>query len=508
MENRIKEKNNTQTHNQVFSKSKTALKWSAISQILSKLILPITNMILARILAREIFGIVATLSIIVTFGEIFADAGFSKYLVQKEFDSEEKKTLGIYVAFWTNLIVSLLTFVLILIFNSSLAKFIGSEGYGWVLVVTSIQIPLFGISSVFTSILMRNFKYKELFFIRIIGVIVSFVVSITLAVSGFTYWSLVFSSLFISVITLVLSWIFSRQKIKFIYSLEMLKEMFSFSFVSFIDSFLTWMSSFTSVFILSYFFDHDTIGLYKTSTSTINGIISIFSATFISVLFSTLSRVQDNNEKFVYFYELYQKIAAFIIIPASIGIFLTRELITMIMLGPNWLDASFIIGFSGLFNGLFILMRPFPSTYILSKGKPIYIAITQLMYLIISIPLNFLFASFSFNEFVISSSVLTMLLGVFTNFILWYKYKLKILNNLWNTYKFLIPTTIMVGAFYLFQLVLGTSPILVFVNIICSSIIYFAATYLFFHKDVNNTIQIILKKDKMKIIDSVDFKGE
>lgn len=60
-------------------------RWSALTEIAAKLVTPVTAMILARLLAPEAFGVVATVTMVVSFVEMFADAGFQKYLVQHEF---------------------------------------------------------------------------------------------------------------------------------------------------------------------------------------------------------------------------------------------------------------------------------------------------------------------------------------------------------------------------------------------------------------------------------------
>ena len=85
-----------------------ATKWSLITEFLAKLMTPITNLILARLLAPEAFGVVATITMIITFADIFTDAGFQKYLIQYNFKSEEEKTRSITVAFWTNLAISII----------------------------------------------------------------------------------------------------------------------------------------------------------------------------------------------------------------------------------------------------------------------------------------------------------------------------------------------------------------------------------------------------------------
>ena len=76
-----------------------ATKWSSITEIIAKLIAPITNMILARLLVPEAFGVVATLTMVVSFAEIFTDAGFQKYLVQHEFADEKDLEQSTNVAF-------------------------------------------------------------------------------------------------------------------------------------------------------------------------------------------------------------------------------------------------------------------------------------------------------------------------------------------------------------------------------------------------------------------------
>lgn len=58
------------------TKIKTAIKWSVITEITAKVVTPISSMILARLLAPEAFGVVVTLTMLISFAEIFSDAGF------------------------------------------------------------------------------------------------------------------------------------------------------------------------------------------------------------------------------------------------------------------------------------------------------------------------------------------------------------------------------------------------------------------------------------------------
>lgn len=66
-----------------------ATKWAGFAEIMSKLITPISNMVLARILTPDIFGIVATITMVNSFADIFSDAGFQKFLIQHNFSSKK-----------------------------------------------------------------------------------------------------------------------------------------------------------------------------------------------------------------------------------------------------------------------------------------------------------------------------------------------------------------------------------------------------------------------------------
>ena len=92
-----------------------ATKWSFVTEVGTKLLTPVTNAILARILVPEAFGFVATINMVVSFTEVFTDAGFQKYIIQHEFDSEDDQDLTINVAFWSNLLLSLVILLFIII---------------------------------------------------------------------------------------------------------------------------------------------------------------------------------------------------------------------------------------------------------------------------------------------------------------------------------------------------------------------------------------------------------
>ena len=115
------------------SQISSATKWSALGEILAKLVTPISTIVLARVLTPQAFGVIATITMIISFAEIFMDAGFQRYVIQKEYETERDKYNCANVAFWSNLVIGLLLWVIIFIFRDSLAILVGNPGLGTVL---------------------------------------------------------------------------------------------------------------------------------------------------------------------------------------------------------------------------------------------------------------------------------------------------------------------------------------------------------------------------------------
>ena len=136
-----------------------ATKWSTVTEIIAKLITPITSIILARLLTPEAFGVVTTLTMVITFAEIFTDAGFQKYLIQHQFEDNTDRDQSTNVAFWSNLLMSLFIWLIIGLFADPLAAMVGNPGLGHVLTISCISIPLAAFSSIQMALYKRDFDF-------------------------------------------------------------------------------------------------------------------------------------------------------------------------------------------------------------------------------------------------------------------------------------------------------------------------------------------------------------
>ena len=420
-----------------------ATKWSAVTELVAKLILPISNMVLARLLTPEAFGVVATITMIVSFAEIFTDAGFQKYLVQHEFVDEKDREQTTNVAFWSNFILSLFLWLIIGVFSEPLAILVGNPGLGNVITIACVSIPLAAFSSIQMALYKRDFDFKTLFKVRIVGILVPIIVTIPLAFWLRSYWALVIGTIVTNLINaVVLTW-FSSWKPHFYYSWLKLKEMFSFSVWSMIEAISIWLTSYIDIFIIGVFLNEYYLGIYKTSMATVGQITSLVTAATTPILFSSLSRLQNNRGEFESMFFKFQKLVGIIIIPLGVGIYCFSDLITDILLGSQWGEAAPFIGLWGLTSAVTIVLSYYSSEVYRALGRPKLSVLAQFLHIIVLCPVMLIVTHYDWSVIYTTRALLRLEL-IFVNLvIMYYVVKISPIKMIYNILPSVISATIM-----------------------------------------------------------------
>ncbi len=450
-----------------------ATVWSSITEIIAKLISPIVNIILARLLLPEAFGAVATITMVITFAEIFTDAGFQKYIVQHHFETDEELNKNTDVAFWTNIIISVLITDVIIVFKDKIAELVGSPSLGNGIAVSSSIIIIVAFSSIQTARCRRDFDFKTLFFARIGSSIIPLIVTIPLAIVFRNFWALLIGTIASNLFTAVVLAIKSKWKPKFFYDFKILRQMFAFSSWTLLESISIWLTNNVGIFIVGKYLTDYYLGIYKTSMATVNSYMNIITAAILPVIFSSLSRYQDDEENFKKTYYGFQRLVALFVLPMGVGIFVFQDFVTSILLGNNWMEASGFIGIWGLTSALTIVCSYFSSEVYRSKGKPKISLFSQLIHLAFLVPTLVLSAGYGFKILYVSRSLIRIQ-GVLTGIIIMRVcFGFKFIDLIKNIFPTLISSVVMGVAGYLLNLISSGIIWQIFAVLICI-IVYFA----------------------------------
>lgn len=376
-----------------------AVAWSFAAELAAKIIIPLSNIILARIIAPEAFGIIATINMIVSFADMFSTMGISKYIVQHEFETEEELKRNADVAFWTNIVISLSAWAVISIFSKQLSGLFGNPGYELALIVAAMSLPLTAFSCIQEAVFQRALNYKVLFYRRLVVSLIPLVVTVPLALLGLRHWSIIIGTITGNVVKILMLSFSSPWKPGFYYSFKILKQMFSFCFWMLMGAISSWGITYVDVMLISDRMGEYYTGLYKNSQTTVVGIISIITASVASVLFSTLSRVQNDSKKFNEILFNFQRKIGMLVIPLGVGIYCFSDLVTYVLLGTRWMEASPFIGVWGLSTAIACVFADFCKEACKAKNKPQVSFYVQMLHLAFLMPVCYNAVNLGFEAF-------------------------------------------------------------------------------------------------------------
>lgn len=412
-----------------------ALKWSAFTEVGSKFISPLTSMILSRLLAPEVFGIVATVVMITSFADIFTNGGFQQYLIQHEFEDGEELDQATNVAFWSNLALSFSLWFLIALFSASISLWVGNEGYGHVIAVACASIPLTAFTSIHAARFRRDFSFKSLFWVRITQAVIPLVITVPLALLGMKYWALIIGTIAGNIYSVLALAVRSNWRPRLQYNFRLFREMLAYSLWTMLDSLAVWSTSWFDTFIVSNYFSLFHVGLYKNSLNIVNALMAVITSSLTPVLFASLSRKQNKKGIMASTFLSAQRLLAMLILPLGFGIFMYRDLATQIMLGSQWEQAANIIGIWALTSVFRVCFVSINSELYRASGKPRISFILQIVDLLIIIPVCLVSIQHGFWALVYSRAVIRLDLVLPNCYILYKMYGI----NVWDASKKLFP---------------------------------------------------------------------
>lgn len=378
-----------------------AAKWSLLTELIARIIAPVTQLVLARLLTPEAFGVVATVVMVTSFAGMLSDAGFQKYLIQREFKNDETLDRSANVAFWSSMALAIILFTLIIIFRDPIAVVVGNPGLGFPLAVASFTLPLTVFVSIQQALFQRVFEYKKILPIRVGSAFVTLIVAVPLALVGFGFWSLILGVLASTLVNAIALTIVSPWKPRLFYSLTLLREMFAFSGWSLLEALSIWLTTWAGTFIVSSLFSLHELGLYRQPMTVVNSIFALVTSATTPILFSALSRLQFKPGQFRAFFLNFQFTVALFVLPAGVCAYFYRDFLTAVLFGPQWSEAALMFGLWGVSTGFMIVLSNYSSEVFRALGKPRISLYSQLVYMLAMAPALYFAAVDGFVTFVI-----------------------------------------------------------------------------------------------------------
>ena len=218
------------------------------------------------------------------------------------------------------------------------------------------------------------------------------------------------------------------------------------------------------------------LGLYRTSMGTVGQITSIITAATTPVLFSSLSRLQNSRGEFNSMFFKFQKLVSLLVMPIGVGIFIFSKLITEILLGKQWLEASSFIGIWGLTSAITIVLAHYASEVYRSIGKPKLSVLSQWLHIVVLCPVLLIFVQKGYSALCLSRAIVRLELVLVQLLLMGFVVKMSV----WKMIKNILPSSLAASAMLLILLLPSSGNFFQqFLYILICICIYFMVIQLF-----------------------------
>lgn len=455
----------------------------------------IVQILLARLLLPEDYGIISLITIFIAVANVFVESGFNTALIQKK-DSDE---IDFSSVFYLSLCISTIIYILIFILSPFISKFYNEPQLTVVLRVLAITL-FFGVfNSIQNTVIAKQMQFKKLFFSGLGASLISGIIGVILAYMKFGVWALVFQQILSQVSTTIILWFTVKWRPKLVFSMNRVKILFYYGSKLLVSSLIDTIYNNLTNLVIGKFYTPQVLAMYNRGQQFPNLIVSNINGSIQSVMLPTLSSEQDNKEKIKSMVRRSIVTSSFIIFPIMIGLAAIAEPVVRLLLTDKWLPC---VPFLQIFCFIYVLM-PIHATNLQAINAigrsdiflklEIYKKVIGVIILIITLP---------YGAYAIACG--TLVISIISSFINAYP-NLKLINysykeQIKDTMPSLLLSMVMGGVVYAIGLFDIKPIIMIIIQILSGSIIYVGMAYILklecFHYLVNTIKGLVKYREK------------
>lgn len=359
--------------------------WNTLTVVLQVVIQLVYTAIMARWIAPADFAMMGVVLSMMGFAEIFSQVGIGPAIIQRK-ETEQHHING---AFWTALGLGL---VFTLGFNFS-APFIASA-YGMpalksITQVVSTSFVISALGVVPRSLMMKRLEFKSFFYSSMVSIVGgNIVVGLLLAYWGYGVWAYVWALFAQNALMTIAMWWNDPVKIGWHKTQQGIRELLHYGVGSTLFNALNYAATKVDVTLVPLGLPSQqwiAAGWYERSAYVVSLPITIMAKLSDNVLFSVMSKMQDDVEKLRKMVLMVTNALSIVIIPISIWVIFHAKFIMVLYLGDQYEGAGVILQY--LFVGVIFrtlnrvsdaLLRAKDATFRASWIKVIYVGMMGL----------------------------------------------------------------------------------------------------------------------------------
>ena len=317
------------------SKAMSSLVWKFLERVGYQAIQIVIQIVLARLLTPDDFGVLAIMIVFVNVGNVIVQSGLNTALVQ----SKEATDTDCSTVFWMSLALSLVLYAAIFLGAPAVARFYRMPVLVWPLRTLCLILVINAFNAVQVARVQRALEFRKVFVATIVSIVVSGVAGISVARMGGGVWALVAQQLSYQLTNCLVLAVQLRWVPRFAFDARRAVELFSFGWKLLASGLLETGYQSLSDLIVGAQFTHADLGVFSQGKKYPQAVGTILDGSVQPIMLSAISRVQEDRTAVKRLTRRAIKTSTFIVVPAMVCFAVAARPLVRLLLGEQWLPS-------------------------------------------------------------------------------------------------------------------------------------------------------------------------
>ncbi len=328
--------------------------WNLVNLVLSRGASIVFTLLLTKLLAPDAFGIIAVMMVFFELANMVVNSGIQQALIR----SSSVSGIDLSTAFFSNILLSALAYIGLFLLAPVAASFYEQPALTNLIRVAGIVLFINSLIIVQDTLLRRQMRFRAIMNATVTGTLISGVIALFLAYSGFGVWSLVIQMVTARLFTGVVIWLQGAWRPTWEFSTASFSRMFRFGYKLLLEGGLDVLYRNSFFLVIGKLFSAELVGLYFLA-SRINDLIAPqISGAVSQASFPALSKLQDRPDDLREMYRRVISITMLVVAPLVAGVAVLAPLVFEVFLDPRWRQSAVFLQLlilTGLFYPLHLM---------------------------------------------------------------------------------------------------------------------------------------------------------
>lgn len=293
----------------------------------------ILQLVLARILDPEHYGVLSLMVIFTNLATVFIQNGFNTALIQGKDVTEEDYSS----VFWVSFSIAGILYSAIFFCAPVIAQFYNMPSIIWPLRILALMLLPGAFNSVQLAKVSREMDFKKVFISNLGGILVAGITGIVIALLGGGLWALVAQTLLNVVVVCIIMTATVRLKLRFIINWKRIGVLFRFGWKLLVSGLINTMYAELRSLVIGKKYDSGTLGYYNRGKQFPQFIINAIDGAVQSVLLPAMAKEQDDPSKVKEMTRTSITLSSYIIFPMMAGLAGVAAPMISLLLTDKWL---------------------------------------------------------------------------------------------------------------------------------------------------------------------------